>query len=207
MTSRHSFIVLGTGGEFTYNVIQTLIKKNYKPLVYIQSGNNPRQQGSFENIELEILKPQGNLTQLLKLGNIPFHYQSQIEIIKFIQQLKVEFLLVACWPQLIPGKVLQSVSKAALNLHPSLLPDFRGIDPVGDQLKQKNNNFGISLHLINETYDSGDIVLQQELSIKKNIDKISIETSAARKGAELFIQAINTYEKPGWQLVRQDVND
>ena len=206
MTSQHSFIVLGAGGEFTYNVIQTLIKKNYKPLAYIQSGRI-RKKTSFENIELEILKPQGNLTQLIKLENIPFYYQSQIEITKFIKQLNVEYLLVACWPQLIPNKVLQSVSKAALNLHPSLLPDFRGIDPVGDQLKQKNNNFGISLHLINEIYDSGDIVLQKKLRIKKNIDKINIETRAARKGAELFIQAIKTYEKPGWQLVRQDVND
>ena len=213
MTNKNSFIVFGTGGEFTYNVIQTLVKENYKPLAYIQSGNiqsgniqsgnTPLQQATFQNIELEILKPQSALNKLLNSQNISVHYQTPTKLDQFIQRLNVEYLLVACWPQLIPDKVLQSVSNAALNLHPSLLPNFRGIDPVADQLKNNDNNFGISLHLISDSYDTGDIVLQQTLDEKIKLDKSDIETKAAIKGAKLFIQAINTYHKPGWKLVKQ----
>lgn len=204
MTDKHSFIILGTGGVFTLHVIRALIKTHTIPLAYIQSGNQPRQnETTFASIKLEVLKPRSALFQLLESKNIPVYFQSNIELATLIQQLKVEFLLVACWPELLPDKVLQLVSKAALNLHPSLLPKYRGIDPVGEQIKANDNNFGISLHLINETFDAGDIVLQQALQIDQVPEKINIEIKAAKKGADLFVLAINTYKNPGWQLIRQ----
>ncbi len=204
MTKQHRFIVLGTGGAFTYNVIKRLVEQEYKPAAYIQSGDKPHQtQASFANIELDILKPQSALSRLLQLYKIPTHYQLQLELQKFIKQLNIDFMLVACWPTLIHNDVILSISKAALNLHPSLLPKYRGIDPIINQLKTDDINFGISLHLISDTYDSGDIVLQQSLDSINNLDKSRIEKEAAKKGADLFIQAINTHQNPGWKLIKQ----
>jgi len=207
MTNQHSFIVLGTGGRFTYQVIQTLINNNHLPIAYVQFGKNPEQKlTTFSNIELEIKKPESLLSELLKNHNIPIYYQSQIKIDQFLKKNNAEYLLVACWPKLIGDKVLKAVSKAALNLHPSLLPDFRGIDPISDQIKKRNYNFGISLHLISDTYDTGDIVLQQSLNKNINRDKTNIETETAVKGAELFVKAVHTFETPGWTLVSQYKN-
>lgn len=208
MTDQQRFVVLGTGGTFTFNVLQTLIKQNYLPLAYIQSGNRPQNnQSSFANIELEVKKPRSDLSQILETQNIPVYFQAQTKLPELIQQLKAEFLLVACWPELLSNEILHSISTAALNLHPSLLPKFRGADPVAEQLLKKDYNFGISLHLLSNSFDSGDIVLQQALKIDENLDKTVIEITAAKKGAALFIQAINTYEKPGWKLVRQILKD
>lgn len=203
MTDPHSFIVLGTGGNFTFQVIKTLLKNNCKPLTYIQSGKAPQPHGSINNIELHITKPQNAFTSLLEVHNIPVFYQSQIDLVHLIQDKKIEFLLVACWPHLIPGNIVQAVTKAALNLHPSLLPKFRGLDPVSDQLKDKDYNFGISLHVISDSYDSGDIVLQQPLGQGIIRHKEVIEKEAAIKGARLFIKAMNSFENPGWQLIKQ----
>lgn len=204
MTSSHRFIILGTGGNFTYHVIKTLVQNNKKPLAYIQSGKAPQSKITFKNIAQEIVKPQNPFSNLLEIQNIPVLYQSQIKLVNLIQDKKVEYLLVACWPHLIPDYIVRSVSRAALNLHPSLLPRFRGIDPVGDQLSQKDYNFGISLHLIGETYDSGDIVLQQSLGQGLINQRDVIEKIAAEKGAELFMQAMNSFDNPGWQPIQQN---
>lgn len=204
MTNHHRFIILGTGGTFTFNVLKNLIKQNYKPLAYIQYGNSPEQnQTTFAEIKLEINKPRNTLSQLLKVQNIPVHFQQQTKISQFIKQLKAEFLLVACWPELIADDILSSVSKAALNLHPSLLPRYRGFDPVSDQIAAKDYNFGISLHLLNNEFDTGDIVLQQTIEIQLQTEKKVIEIKAATQGAALFIKAINSYKHPGWTLIKQ----
>jgi len=203
MTNHFHFVVLGTGGTFTYHFLNTLVKQHYLPLAYIQSGNIPRKnQTTFTNIELEVNRP-APLNHLLKTQNIPTHYQSQTHISGMLHQLKAEFLVVACWPELLSGNIIQSVSKAALNLHPSLLPKYRGVDPIGYQLKEQDNNFGVSLHLLNNKFDTGDIVLQQASEINQHSEKAKIKIETAKQGAGLFIRAINTYEKPGWNLTKQ----
>ncbi len=204
MTSKTRFIFLGTGGNFTFHVLQKLAEEGYRPVAYIQSGHMPViSQTTFSGIELDIVKPESHFFKLLDHHKIPIIYQSQQDLSRFIIDSKIEYLLVACWPSLISDNIIKSVSKAALNLHPSLLPKFRGIDPIGNQLKSKDYNFGISLHLISDTYDAGDIVLQQSLKCDNYQNKINIETVTAIKGAELFIEAINTFKNPGWNLIHQ----
>lgn len=205
MTNHGRFVVLGIGGAFTFNVIKTLTDQEYYPLAYFQSGAEPqRQKNKFAGIELEIIQPSNELNELLETHSIPVYFQSKGDMAKRIQQLQAEFLLVACWPELLSGKVLNSVSKAALNLHPSLLPLYRGADPIQKQLDVNDFNFGVTLHLLNNQFDAGDIVLQQSIHVGKHPEKTMIEIESARKGATLFIQAINTHLYPGWILINQN---
>ncbi|MBT3206235.1 MAG: hypothetical protein HOM14_02230 [Gammaproteobacteria bacterium] len=204
MTEPYRFVVLGTGGDFTFKVLQTLIKQNMRPVAYIQSGNKPQQdQSSFADIKLEVNKPQNDLLQLLSSNNIPVFYGSEIELSHQIKSLKAEFLLVACWQKLLSNEVLNSVSKAALNLHPSLLPKYRGVDPIGEQLLAKDYNFGISLHLLNEHFDKGDIVLQKPLNIKTPYLRHGINNLSAETGAYLFIEALKLNSTTEWVLTKQ----
>ena len=204
MTEPHRFVVLGTGGDFTFHVLQTLIEKNAQPVAYIQSGNKPQQDlSSFADIKLEVNKPQSDLIDLLSSNNITVFYNSEIEFARQIKLLKAEFLLVACWPKLLVHEVLNSVSKAALNLHPSLLPKYRGVDPIGEQLSAQDYNFGISLHLLNEQFDRGDIVLRKSINIKPPYLRSEINKLCAKTGAYLFIEALKLYSTTGWILTNQ----
>jgi len=204
MIDQYRFVVLGTGGSFTYQVLQTLIKQNVQPVAYIQSGDAPpKVQSSFADIELEINKPRGTLVQLLASKNIPVLFESPIELHQQITTLKADFLLVACWPTLLPDKVLNAVSTAALNLHPSLLPEYRGVDPIGDQLLAEDYNFGITLHLLDGQFDKGDIVLQKSLNPGTPINRKYITHLTAQMGAQLFIEALSSYSTTGWTVIKQ----
>lgn len=206
MTRQHRFVVLGTGGIFTFHVLKTLLDESFLPLAYIQSGaqilNDPAR---FADIELQFPRTGNELTDLLASSSIPFYYQSTTAMENLIQKMEADYLLVACWPELISPEIISSVSIAALNLHPSLLPKYRGFDPVGDQLKNGDLDFGISLHLLTEHFDEGDIVLQKGLSLGANPSASDINKVAAIQGANLFVQAIRSYHHPGWALISQQM--
>lgn len=204
MTKQPRFVVLGTGGEFTFHVLKTLIDKSFMPLAYINSGDKPASKSArFADINIEVFSPGNGLDDLLKLNSTPGYFQSSINMENIIAQFKTDFLLVACWPQLLSEKITGLASCSAVNLHPSLLPEYRGYDPISEQLAKGNTNFGVTLHLLSNHFDQGDIVLQQGFPIQQNPSVHSINEKAAIIGAQLFIQAVETYHHPGWSLTKQ----
>ncbi len=101
-------------------------------------------------------------------------------------------MLVACWPYLIDSSVIDSLDGAALNLHPSLLPAFRGPDPIGEQLNSDDRRFGVSLHRLSNSFDRGDLVAQAEIQLaKKSPDREMVEQDCAKGGVQLFISLLD----------------
>ena len=85
-----------------------------------------------------------------------------------------------------------SVRRAALNLHPSLLPRYRGPDPVGRQLEVDDRHFGVTLHLLDNRFDRGDIVSQAEFETGiETLTQEQIEWRCAQQGVGLFVDAVH----------------
>ena len=163
MTEFSSFILIGTGGHFTFQVLNSLIQSNCLPEFYIQSGSpavNPALE--FAHIAIEIGGYENPIISLLQQNCIPFAYQSSLDMTPFIRGIQADFILVACWPELLHKDIIDSVRCAALNLHPSLLPAFRGCDPITDQIASGQLPYGVSLHLLSERFDCGEIIDQQK---------------------------------------------
>jgi methionyl-tRNA formyltransferase len=197
------YLLLGAGTPFTYQVLQRLLERDYAPLAYIQHGTEARHfTGQFADIPIENPIRAYPLPALLRQYSIPCYYHADLDLVEFIRRLEIDYLLVACWPRLLPQPLLDSVNKAALNLHPSLLPAFRGRDPIRAQMDANTQTLGVSLHLLNEAYDCGDIVLQQAVSVE-TASYQAIESTCAIHGADLFIRALQSFSDPGWTLVQQ----
>ncbi len=85
-------------------------------------------------------------------------------------------------------------------MHPSLLPDYRGANPVAAQLNQQEKNFGVSIHLLSQQFDEGDIIDQSGLKLKtESPGRKAIEAEAARVGTALFMKAINNFGSSEWR--------
>jgi methionyl-tRNA formyltransferase len=203
MSESSKYLLLGSGAHFTYQVLQHLLQRYYPPLAYVQHGTEAQlSAGQFADIPVENNIQFHPIPALLQHHALPFYYHQGLDLPEFIQHSDIDFILVACWPRLISNEIIRSVNCAALNLHPSLLPAFRGVDPIRAQLEAQHEHFGVSLHLLNDAYDCGDIVLQQSIEITVPTYR-SIESACATRGADLFIQALQTYSKPGWTLIKQ----
>ena len=206
MIESSRFVLLGTGGLFTRTVATKLIHRNYIPVAYIQAGEQPAHLAGIGQIDIEIPSSDNSLISLLQQYSLTCYYESGISLAQTITNLDCDFLLVACWPRKLQADVITAVSGAALNLHPSLLPRFRGRTPIADQLASDDRQFGVTLHLLDNQLDTGDIVDQQPFSAPDNATHDEIEMRAAEIGVDVFIDAIRHFHQPGGNLKRQQSN-
>lgn len=108
-----------------------------------------------------------------------------------LSESKPDIILCACFPYLIPEHIYKQAKFAGINIHPSLLPQYRGPQPLFWQLKHGLKRLGVSLHLISNKLDRGDIVAQTNFGFKNGSSEDEIYQIVARLGVELFHQYLN----------------
>jgi methionyl-tRNA formyltransferase len=201
-----SYALLASGANFSCEVLQALQQRNYLPRLLILPEYPPAAGIPLAHEVMPSTAPQRRLLQQaqdIEIGYAPSAQQAGCA--GLIERNAIDFLLVACWPYLIDSILIDSARKGALNMHPSLLPDFRGPDPIEQQLECGHSSFGVSLHLLNRHFDQGDIIAQAELGdFERPADRSCLEHYCAQLGADLFIAAVTQYEQ-GWEPVRQFV--
>ena len=79
---------------------------------------------------------------------------------------------------------------ACLNMHPSLLPAYRGPVPVFWQLRNAEPHTGVTLHRLSDELDAGDVLAQVESSLSDGLDNDQINRQLGRTGAELLLRAL-----------------
>ena len=95
------------------------------------------------------------------------------ECFEIMVNSKCNLILSAGLPYIIPKKFLKK-NKIMINLHPSLLPSYKGLKSVKDAIKNKEKFIGVTSHFIDENMDEGKIILQKKIYIdcKNNINSI-----------------------------------
>ena len=198
------YALLSNGANFGCEVLRGLQSLKRPPALLVLPEYAPAAASGSITAELPTSRPRRKLLQLC--ASIPIAYAPvarQAQCARLLRQEALDFLLVACWPYRIEKDIIDSVVKAALNLHPSLLPAYRGADPIGSQLECGEHRLGVSLHLLSQHLDRGDIVASSLISAASSeFDRESLERKTARRGCELFIDAINRYDA-GWRLQSQ----
>ena len=199
MNDPASFIVLGTGGNFTTQVLTELTDRGVIPRAYIQWQQKKEEQSNGFGVPIEVNKEPSLLHSRLAKFGINQQFKSN-NLPSQIAQFAVDFMLVACWPVLITPEAIRAATFSSLNLHPSLLPKYRGIDPIGEQFSAGDYEFGVTLHLLSDQYDTGEIVLQQQVSDRTGLNRVELETECARVGADLFIKALEMKAAAVWHV-------
>jgi len=110
--------------------------------------------------------------------------------------LGFELLIVACFPQL-PQSLLQRAAIAALNMHPSRLPAYRGPAPLFWQLRDGLREIGVTLHYMTSRIDAGDIVAQTGVALPTGISGSAADELLAGAGAEMLLTAIRSGDYSG----------
>lgn len=113
------------------------------------------------------------------------------KVFKIINNLKVDFMVVASFNQIIPLEIIKLSRFGVINIHPSLLPQYRGATPTRWVLLNKEKETGVTIHFIeDEKIDSGRIILQKRTLIKKNDDEGKLRYKLAKISEEALEEAI-----------------
>lgn len=185
------YVLLGMQGEFTFQVLTTLLDRSCRPAkVFLYGAEKKSISPDIDGIKVEVKHSEIPILSLIRQFNIPVSFVRHDELAHHMKGMSFDYLVTACWPLLIPENVLLQAGKAALNIHPSLLPLYKGLNPVRDQLIAKDDHFGVTLHHMNNKYDSGEIELQQAIENMVNPNIEDIEKTCAQSGARLLIKVL-----------------
>lgn len=126
--------------------------------------------------------------------------------IRFAEKLQADFLISAHFNQIIQQELLLHFRYGGLNIHPSLLPKYKGIDPNFYSLLRKEVQLGVTLHIISLDIDGGDIVAQRSFARKNNSLYLNNITSF-KKGVDILIDVLNEFVQSNkMTCIKQDSN-
>ncbi len=110
--------------------------------------------------------------------------------IEKIRSWKPDVLVTLNFDQILKKEVIEIPKVAALNVHPGILPQYKGIWPDFWKLHNGEKYAGVTIHHLNEKIDDGDIVAQTKFPIMKNENRFSLGLKSAQKGTKLLISTL-----------------
>lgn len=127
----------------------------------------------------------------------------------FIEQLKLllpDLIVVAAYGKIIPKNILDIPKFGSLNVHPSLLPKYRGASPTQAALLNGETETGVTIMLMDEKVDHGPVIADCGLQITDFDTYETLSKKLAEVGAELLIRTIPNYTAGKIKPVEQDHN-
>jgi methionyl-tRNA formyltransferase len=107
-----------------------------------------------------------------------------------LAELQPDIACVSCFPRRIPPSLLTLPSHGWLNMHPSLLPAHRGPAPLFWAFRNDERTTGVTIHFMDEQFDTGDIVAQAPLVLPEGIGGAAIDRLCVALGGELLLASL-----------------
>jgi methionyl-tRNA formyltransferase len=191
-------VFIGTP-EFAVPPLQSLIDQSYEVCGVFTQPDRPSGRG-------QRLQP-SPVKLLAQAKNIAVFQPEKIrsdENRPILDSLKPDFIIVAAYGQILPGWLLQAARIAAVNIHGSLLPKYRGAAPISWSILNGDAITGITTMLMHEKLDAGPILLQRELQISPTITAGELTTELSNLGAKLLIETLEGMKNRVIKPISQD---
>ncbi len=133
------------------------------------------------------------IKRMAKINQIPILNLRDINRengIEFIKNSSANVLLAAHFNQLIKPEILELSELQCINIHPSKLPAYKGVDPVFFAFLNDEKNVGVSLHKMTEEFDTGTVLLAKEFLVSNDESLFILNKKLFKSGAKLAIQWI-----------------
>ena len=177
----------GSGTNFI-NLNQNI---NYGKIILLVS-NNPKcgavNYAIKNNIDYQIIND----------SRYPIKKNKYREYELVLKYYKPDLILLAGFMKKIPKNIIQLYNNKIMNVHPSLLPKYGGTGFYGLKvheavIKAKEKITGATIHFINNNYDEGPIILQEEVKVKKYDNPFTLSKRVLKLEYKLYIKAVNLF--------------
>ncbi len=157
--------ISGKGSNFK-NLIKHSFKKNSKFKISLVISNNSKAKGLNYAKKHNINK---------KIINYENNKKAEKNILKELKKSKIELICLAGFMRILSNNFIKKFKKKILNIHPSLLPKYKGLDTHQKVIDNKEKYSGCTVHYVSSQLDSGKIIMQKKIKIFRNdtSDKIA----------------------------------
>jgi methionyl-tRNA formyltransferase len=151
--------------------------------------------------------PVSALAKDLKLTTLkPEMLKGNQEFLEQLAGLNAEMFVVASYGKILPAEFVTLPPHKTLNVHPSLLPKYRGASPIQYALLNGDNKTGTSIMLMDEQMDHGPVLAQEEVIIDSDDSFFTLSDRLARVSAQLLVNTVPGYVDESIQPRAQDDN-
>ncbi len=132
--------------------------------------------------------------KIFKIKKKLFNFKNKIlaekKILLQLKKDKINLICLAGFMKILSKKFIKSFRGKILNIHPSLLPKYKGLNTHDRALKNKEKYSGCTVHFVSQKLDSGKIILQKKIKIRKNDTKESLAKRILIQEHKLYSKAI-----------------
>ena len=115
---------------------------------------------------------------------------SENKILNYINKKNIKFICLAGFMKVLSKNFIKKFKGKIVNIHPSLLPKYKGLNTHKRALKNKEKFTGCTVHYVTTKLDSGKIILQKKVKIKKKDTVNSLKKKVLKKEHQLYPSAI-----------------
>lgn len=128
------------------------------------------------------------------------------EGLKLVKGLKPDLIVLVAFGQILSTEFLQIPTIGSINLHGSLLPEYRGASPISRAIIQGKTKTGLTVAWISKELDAGDIILNLEVDIEPDDTAGTLSTRLSLIGADLLLKAIKLINEGNAPRIKQDTS-
>ncbi|OGQ47848.1 MAG: methionyl-tRNA formyltransferase [Deltaproteobacteria bacterium RIFCSPLOWO2_02_FULL_46_8] len=147
------------------------------------------------------------IADLAKELDLPLLQPAKIQeesVIQELLNLKADVLAVVAYGKFLPQSLIDKTRYKAVNLHPSLLPKYRGASPIQTAILNGDAKTGVTTMMVSSEMDAGDLYLQCETDIDPVETAEGLEARLAEAGAHLILKTLEGLEKKTLKSTPQD---
>ena len=178
--TRSAVFISGTGSNLK-NLINFSHKINSPISIKIIISNNKKAKGLKYSNQYKIKK------QIINFKN---HKFAEKKILKILFKEKINFICLAGFMKILSKNFIKKFKGKILNIHPSLLPKYKGLNTHARALQNRDKFSGCTVHLVNSKLDSGKIIMQEKVKITKKDTPFSLKRKVLKKEHKLYPAAI-----------------
>ena len=199
-------LYMGSHSTLSTGPLKILLHHGVRICALIMAASPSRRQAIDINPVLPELLPPGtfaisseeNPVQIAHRHLIPVYEIGKMKspaVKKTIRACQPDLILVSCFPMRIPDGLIEVPTLGCFNLHPALLPQFRGPDPLFWIFYHGVRQTGVTIHRMAKRIDAGDIVAQSIWDIESGISEVRLLARCAEVGGKLFVEVITALDK------------
>lgn len=177
-------IFMGTS-NLSVTILEALVKAGYEVVKVYTRTDKPAGRGRKPT-------PPPVKEVALRLG-LTIHQPATLkkpEEVERVRHLKPDLIVLAAYGRLIPPEILAIPPLACLNVHPSLLPKYRGPSPIIAPILAEDEETGVTLFILDESMDTGPVLARRSLPISSEDTGETLSLKLAQLGAELLLETV-----------------
>ena len=172
--------ISGKGSNLKSLIKFSKLKKSPISIEIIIS-NNPKSKGLTFGKIYKIRK---------KIFNFDKHIKAEKEILKLLKKRKINLICLAGFMKILSKSFIQNFKGQILNIHPSLLPKYKGLNTHERAINNKDSYSGCTVHFVSSKLDSGKIISQKKVKIYKKDTPRTLANKVLAEEHKLYPKAI-----------------